>query len=55
MSVSNQTDMNDYTSKEFEEGFEAWCDMQARANNPYEPYSFEWVEWDQGWNEAQGE
>lgn len=52
--MDENTDMNDHVSHEFNEGFDAWCDMKPRLSNPYEKYSFEWVEWDQGWNEAAG-
>lgn len=47
--------MEDYTSKEFQEGFDAWCDMKSVSANPYDRFSFEWVEWRQGWKEAAGD
>lgn len=52
--MDEYTNMKDRSSKEFDEGFEAWLDIKSRISNPYEKYSFEWVEWDQGWNEAAG-
>lgn len=52
--MDKDTNINDYVSHEFNEGLEAWSDMKTRFSNPYDKYSFEWVEWDQGWNEAAG-
>jgi len=52
--MNENTNMDDYTSKEFEEGFSAWCDMKALFSNPYEKHSFDWVEWTQGWKDASG-
>ena len=53
--MNENADMKDRGSKEFDEGFEAWCNMKAVSANPYEIYSFEWVEWRQGWKEAAGD
>lgn len=53
--MDKDTNMNDHSSHEFEEGFKAWCDMKSFSSNPYEQFSFEWVEWGQGWKEAAGE
>lgn len=52
--MDEKTDMQDWQSKEFQEGYDAWCDMQGPAKNPYEKNSFDWVEWNQGWHEAHG-
>lgn len=51
--MNENTDMNDYTSKEFQDGYDAWCDMKGIGSNPHDGFSFEWVEWNQGWKEAQ--
>ena len=52
--MNEDANMKDRGSKEFDEGFEAWCEMRSFLSNPYEEHSFEWVEWCQGWKEAQG-
>ena len=52
--MDEDANINDRVSQEFEEGFEAWCDMKGNFTCPYEENSFEWIEWNQGWNEAAG-
>lgn len=39
--MNEETDMKDWTSKEFDEGYYAWCDMKGRCANPYEEFSFQ--------------
>ena len=51
--MDEKTDMQDYASTEFDEGYNAWCDMKSTGANPYEKYSIAWVVWHQGWKEAQ--
>ena len=51
--MNEETNMKDWQSKEFQEGYDAWCDMKAKSANPYEAYSIDWVEWNQGYNEAE--
>ena len=49
-----ETNMKDWQSQEFQQGYDAWCDCKGIKANPYEEYTIDWVEWNQGWKEAQG-